>query len=187
MEYLSWSFAGNVFLWFDWTRTMLRLWYAEIITDMVQIKLFGYCLPTGHNFYESILSSQIVSLIRPKTWWCERVDQSDHLWYSQQICRLCWNLCRRCTRRILWMEFSVDRSHGWQGISYWCLGEEKRWQNAKLRIQLYHLDEKDTPTKLEILFKLNLYMLAINLAHMQKYDDASIAEIFKKYGDHLYS
>lgn len=53
--------------------------------------------------------------------------------------------------------------------------------------QLYHLDEKDTPTKLEILFKLNLYVLAINLAHMQKYDDTSISEIFKKYGDHLYS
>lgn len=48
------------------------------------------------------------------------------------------------------------------------------------------MDEKDTPTKLEILFKLNLYVLAINLAHMQKYDDTSIAEIFKKYGDHLY-
>lgn len=30
-------------------------------------------------------------------------------------------------------------------------------------------------------------MLAINLAHSQKYDDASIAEIFKKYADHLYS
>ncbi|CAO3609654.1 unnamed protein product [Cunninghamella blakesleeana] len=53
--------------------------------------------------------------------------------------------------------------------------------------KLYRLDEKDTPTKLEILFKLNLYVLAINLAHMQKYDDASIADIFKKYGDHLYT
>ncbi|KAI9486357.1 MAG: hypothetical protein EXX96DRAFT_40431 [Benjaminiella poitrasii] len=53
--------------------------------------------------------------------------------------------------------------------------------------KLYHLDEKDTPTKLEILFKLNLYVLAINLAHMQKYDDSSVAEIFKKYGDYLYN
>lgn len=52
---------------------------------------------------------------------------------------------------------------------------------------MYHLDEKDTPTKLEILFKLNLYVLAINLAHTQKYDDTSISEIFKKYGDHLYN
>lgn len=53
-------------------------------------------------------------------------------------------------------------------------------------MKLYRLEEKDTPTKLEILFKKNLYSLAINLAHSQKYDDASISEIFKKYGDHLY-
>ncbi|KAJ2962679.1 hypothetical protein NQZ79_g2272 [Umbelopsis isabellina] len=52
--------------------------------------------------------------------------------------------------------------------------------------KIYRLDEKDTPSKLEILFKQNLYVLAINLAHMQNYDDASIVEIFKKYGDHLY-
>ncbi|KAI8973574.1 hypothetical protein BDF20DRAFT_907097 [Mycotypha africana] len=53
--------------------------------------------------------------------------------------------------------------------------------------KLYQLNEKDTPTKLEILFKMNLYVLAINLAHMQKYDDNSITDIFKKYGDHLYN
>ncbi|CAG8604564.1 4777_t:CDS:10, partial [Ambispora gerdemannii] len=53
--------------------------------------------------------------------------------------------------------------------------------------KLYRLEEKDTPTKLELLFKKNLYQLAINLAHSQKYDDASISEIFKKYGDHLYN
>ncbi|CAG8703669.1 27714_t:CDS:10 [Gigaspora margarita] len=39
--------------------------------------------------------------------------------------------------------------------------------------KLYRLEEKDTPTKLEILFKKNLYLLAINLAHSQKYDDAA--------------
>ncbi|KAG9302922.1 hypothetical protein G9A89_022339 [Geosiphon pyriformis] len=53
--------------------------------------------------------------------------------------------------------------------------------------KLYRLEEKDTPTKLELLFKKNMYQLAINLAHSQKYDDSSISEIFKKYGDHLYS
>ncbi|RIB17075.1 hypothetical protein C2G38_2001460 [Gigaspora rosea] len=53
--------------------------------------------------------------------------------------------------------------------------------------KLYRLEEKDTPTKLEILFKKNLYLLAINLAHSQKYDDAGISDIFKRYGDHLYS
>ncbi|KAI8066851.1 hypothetical protein BC940DRAFT_326494 [Gongronella butleri] len=64
----------------------------------------------------------------------------------------------------------------WNGI--WVVGHDGK---------VYRLDEKDTPTKLEILFKLNLYVLAINLAHMQKYDAASIADIFKKYGDHLYT
>ncbi|KAK9766623.1 Vacuolar protein sorting-associated protein 11, variant 2 [Basidiobolus ranarum] len=53
--------------------------------------------------------------------------------------------------------------------------------------KLFRLEEKDTPTKLEILFKQNLYMLAIGLARSQKYDESSIAEIYKKYGDHLYS
>ncbi|KAL1924471.1 uncharacterized protein VTP21DRAFT_4125 [Calcarisporiella thermophila] len=53
--------------------------------------------------------------------------------------------------------------------------------------KLYALEEKDTPTKLDILLKKNLYLLAINLARSQKYDDTGIADIFKKYGDHLYS
>lgn len=53
--------------------------------------------------------------------------------------------------------------------------------------KLYRLEEKDTFTKLDILFKKSLFQLAINLAHSQKYDDASIAEIFRKYGEHLYA
>ncbi|KAG0233879.1 hypothetical protein BGW42_007086 [Actinomortierella wolfii] len=52
--------------------------------------------------------------------------------------------------------------------------------------KVYRLDEMDTSVKLDILFKKNMYVLAINLAHSQKYDDASISEIIKKYGDHLY-
>lgn len=45
----------------------------------------------------------------------------------------------------------------------------------------------DTSVKLDILFKKNMYLLAINLAHNQKYDNASISDIIKKYGDHLYN
>ncbi|KAF9112292.1 hypothetical protein BGX27_003651 [Mortierella sp. AM989] len=52
--------------------------------------------------------------------------------------------------------------------------------------KVYRLDEMDTSLKLDILFKKNMYLLAINLAHNQKYDNASISEIIKKYGDHLY-
>lgn len=53
--------------------------------------------------------------------------------------------------------------------------------------RVYRLDEMDTSTKLDVLFKKNMYLLAINLAHHQKYDDASISDIIKKYGDHLYN
>ncbi|KAF9932825.1 hypothetical protein BGZ67_004546 [Mortierella alpina] len=53
--------------------------------------------------------------------------------------------------------------------------------------KVYRLDEMDTALKLDILFKKNMYLLAINLAHNQKYDNASISDIIKKYGDHLYS
>ncbi|GJJ78227.1 vacuolar protein sorting-associated protein 11 [Entomortierella parvispora] len=53
--------------------------------------------------------------------------------------------------------------------------------------KVYRLDEMDTSVKLDILFKKNMYLLAINLAHNQKYDNASISDIIKKYGDHLYT
>ena len=41
-------------------------------------------------------------------------------------------------------------------------------------------------TKLESLFKKNLYPVAINLALYQQYDYDSVIEIFRRYGDHLY-
>ncbi|EFA75946.1 RING zinc finger-containing protein [Heterostelium album PN500] len=53
--------------------------------------------------------------------------------------------------------------------------------------KLYQLEEKDTQTKLETLFKKNLYSVAIDLAKSQHYDNASIADIYRKYGDHLYT
>ncbi|KAG0044794.1 hypothetical protein BGZ83_009928 [Gryganskiella cystojenkinii] len=54
-------------------------------------------------------------------------------------------------------------------------------------VEVYRLDEMETSVKLDILFKKNMYLLAINLAHNQKYDNASISDIIKKYGDHLYN
>jgi hypothetical protein len=51
---------------------------------------------------------------------------------------------------------------------------------------LFQLVEKDTQTKLETLFKKNLYPIAIELAQSQQYDYNSIIDIFRKYGDHLY-
>nr|XP_054754971.1 vacuolar protein sorting-associated protein 11 homolog isoform X1 [Lytechinus pictus] len=53
--------------------------------------------------------------------------------------------------------------------------------------KLYQLQEKDTQTKLEMLFKKNLYVMAINLARSQHYDYDGLIDIFTQYGDHLYS
>jgi hypothetical protein len=52
---------------------------------------------------------------------------------------------------------------------------------------VFQLSEKDTQTKLEVLFKRHLYSIAIELAHNSQYDANAIVDIFRKYGDHLYS
>ena len=41
-------------------------------------------------------------------------------------------------------------------------------------------------SKLDMLFKKNLYTVAINLVQSQQADPASTAEVLRKYGDHLY-
>ncbi|ESO93774.1 hypothetical protein LOTGIDRAFT_182193 [Lottia gigantea] len=53
--------------------------------------------------------------------------------------------------------------------------------------KLYQLQEKDTQTKLDMLFKKNNYTLAISLAKSQQYDHDGLIDIFTQYGDHLYS
>lgn len=52
--------------------------------------------------------------------------------------------------------------------------------------RLLYLRERDTQTKLEMLFKMNQFTHAIELAKSQQYDEDALAEIFKQYGDHLY-
>lgn len=52
--------------------------------------------------------------------------------------------------------------------------------------KVIRLDENDTKTKLETLFKKNLYPTAISLAKSQSYSDGLI-DIFTQYGDHLYT
>ncbi|CAH2319593.1 vacuolar sorting-associated 11 homolog [Pelobates cultripes] len=52
---------------------------------------------------------------------------------------------------------------------------------------LHALHEKDTQTKLEMLFKKNLFVLAISLAKSQHLDSDGLSEISRQYGDHLYS
>ncbi|XP_030077168.1 vacuolar protein sorting-associated protein 11 homolog [Microcaecilia unicolor] len=53
--------------------------------------------------------------------------------------------------------------------------------------RLHVLQERDTQTKLEMLFKKNLFVMAINLAKSQHLDSDGLSEIFRQYGDHLYN
>ncbi|ONK75987.1 uncharacterized protein A4U43_C03F22650 [Asparagus officinalis] len=48
------------------------------------------------------------------------------------------------------------------------------------------LGEKDMESKLDMLFKKNLYPTAVNLVQSQQADAAATAEVLRKYGDHLY-
>lgn len=52
---------------------------------------------------------------------------------------------------------------------------------------VYLLDEKDLQSKLSLLFKKNLYDVAIRIAKSQQYDSDGLVDIFRQYGDHLYS
>ncbi|XP_072944579.1 vacuolar protein sorting-associated protein 11 homolog [Epargyreus clarus] len=53
--------------------------------------------------------------------------------------------------------------------------------------EMIYLDEKDLQSKLSLLFKKNLYDVAIRIASSQHYDVQGLIEIYKQYGDHLYS
>lgn len=48
------------------------------------------------------------------------------------------------------------------------------------------IGEKDMESKLDMLFKKNLYTVAINLVQTQQADAAATAEVLRKYGNHLY-
>ncbi|CAB3388099.1 Hypothetical predicted protein [Cloeon dipterum] len=52
---------------------------------------------------------------------------------------------------------------------------------------LLALAEKDVQSKLSMLFKKNLYDVAIRIAKSQQYDAEGLSDIFRQYGDHLYS
>lgn len=48
------------------------------------------------------------------------------------------------------------------------------------------IGEKDMESKLDMLFKKNLYTVAINIVQSQQADAAATAEVLRKYGDYLY-
>ncbi|TCD67894.1 hypothetical protein EIP91_011828 [Steccherinum ochraceum] len=49
------------------------------------------------------------------------------------------------------------------------------------------LEEKPTSTKLDMLYRVSQYLLALNLAKTQNLEESSVANIHKQYGDHLYT
>ena len=53
--------------------------------------------------------------------------------------------------------------------------------------QLSRLQEKPTAAKLDMLYRKSLYLIALNLGKTQHLDEASVADIHRQYGDHLYS
>ncbi|XP_055330942.1 vacuolar protein sorting-associated protein 11 homolog [Paramacrobiotus metropolitanus] len=53
--------------------------------------------------------------------------------------------------------------------------------------KIYQIKEKELLQKLDMLFKKNLYSLAITLAKAQQYDQDALIDMFRQYGDHLYS
>ena len=64
------------------------------------------------------------------------------------------------------------------------------WGSLQLvtaRGQITRLTELDLPTKMEALFKKNLYPVAIALAETQDCDRSYIMELHQLYGDHLYA
>ncbi|KIK69043.1 hypothetical protein GYMLUDRAFT_35082 [Collybiopsis luxurians FD-317 M1] len=53
--------------------------------------------------------------------------------------------------------------------------------------ELTHLLEKPTSAKLDMLYKRSMYSLALSLAKTQNLDEAHVADIYRQYGDFLYS
>lgn len=53
--------------------------------------------------------------------------------------------------------------------------------------EMINFEEKNLQSKLTLLFKKNLYDVAIRIASSQHYDSEGLTEIYKQYGDHLYA
>ena len=48
------------------------------------------------------------------------------------------------------------------------------------------MEEKDTQTKLKLLYKKSMYQIAIDLAKAQQFDTSDVMDIYLRYGDYLY-
>uniref|UniRef100_A0A336K2Y2 Vacuolar protein sorting-associated protein 11 homolog n=1 Tax=Culicoides sonorensis TaxID=179676 RepID=A0A336K2Y2_CULSO len=52
---------------------------------------------------------------------------------------------------------------------------------------VHHLSEKDLQSKLELLYKRNLYDIAVRIAKSQELNNEGLSDIYRQYGDHLYN
>ena len=59
-------------------------------------------------------------------------------------------------------------------------------KDGKVQQRLFQLEEKDTQTKLDLLFSTKKYSVAIELAKAQQFDNSAVTEIYRKFGDYLY-
>ncbi|KAJ9457325.1 Vacuolar protein sorting-associated protein 11-like protein [Diplonema papillatum] len=75
--------------------------------------------------------------------------------------------------------------HEWNSIYVLHQVVEPGTNNVNQR--LYQLEEKDTQTKLDLLFKKSMFQVAIDLAKAQQFDRSAVTEIYKKFGDYLYN
>lgn len=57
----------------------------------------------------------------------------------------------------------------------------------QLTLQLTRLDEHSTTSKLDVLYRRNLYTLAISLAQSSGLGESGAADIHRRYGDYLYT
>lgn len=70
------------------------------------------------------------------------------------------------------------------------IGAVAEWGSLFLLTKDYNLhllNEKDLQSKLSLLFKKNLYDVAIKIAKTNHYDKDGLVDIFRHYGDHLYA
>ncbi|XP_032976890.1 vacuolar protein sorting-associated protein 11 homolog isoform X2 [Rhinolophus ferrumequinum] len=109
--------------------------------------------------------------VSPKSEFTSRLSQSS----DKQILNI-YDLCNKFIAYSAVFEDVVDVLAEWGSL--YVLTRDGR---------VHALQEKDTQTKLEMLFKKNLFEMAINLAKSQHLDSDGLAQIFMQYGDHLYS
>ncbi|CAM8909252.1 unnamed protein product [Rhodiola kirilowii] len=94
-----------------------------------------------------------------------------------------------------WAFEGEKRFVGWFRGYLLCVIADQR--NGKNTFNIYDLKNRliahslvvkeDMESKLDMLFKKNLYSVAINLVQSQHADAAATSEVLRKYGDHLYS